>query len=284
MQRHLFPSARNLEECLRDGDGLDPRALLQSLPDVGLKLARGHVAARIRRVRRHVLLAAALKVGLDAAGLGDAKVDYLERRVSSSPESGFTLPSPLGRTRVRKENRGALTVPVRVHLPRHALCPALDGKLARVIVRMARERAHARKRRHIEDDPAAVLLVLAHLANSPHRNARRSEEERLDLLVRLLLRRRLRVPGQRVPGVVHDHVHVETVSKVCGRSLKRLVDRLGRRDVQRGLEDLVALVGEIGQRRGVSRGRNEALPGLLEDELVDLAPDATGASRNCPCP
>lgn len=132
-----------------------------------------------------------------------------------------------------------------MHLTRNRLGPALDGKLARVIVGVAGKGTDAGKGGDVEDQAAAPELVLAHGRHGAHRHAGRAEEERLHLVMGLLVCGSFGVSRERVAGVVDDKVNVVVLSKVSRRRLEGIVDRGGRGDVEGKLEDAGVVVGKV---------------------------------------
>jgi hypothetical protein len=87
----------------------------------------------------------------------------------------------------------SLTVPIRMHLSCNRLSPAFNSEFARVVVRMTWEGTNTCQRRDVEDQAAAMVLLLSHNLDSLHRYACRTKEQSFNLIVRLPLRRRFGV-------------------------------------------------------------------------------------------
>lgn len=174
-----------------------------------------------------------------------------------------------------------------MHLPRHALREPLDGKLAGMVVGMARERTEPGKRRHVEDDPSPARVGrLTHGFEGPRRDPRRAKEERLHLAVRLLLGRRLGVAREGVAGVVDDDVDVELAVGAAAKVLgsrgggKRGVNRAWGGYVQGQLEDVRVAIGQVREIGRVAGRGDQTLPGLAGDEGREGAPNAGRASSD----
>lgn len=93
-----------------------------------------------------------------------------------------------------------------MHLPSHRFGPSFNGKLAGMVVRVARESAYPGERRDVEDDAALMVLGLAHDFDGARCHSGRPEEEGLNLEVRFFLRHGLGVARERVAGIVDDHI------------------------------------------------------------------------------
>ncbi|KAL2139183.1 hypothetical protein VTI28DRAFT_5681 [Corynascus sepedonium] len=162
-----------------------------------------------------------------------------------------------------------------MHLPRDALREALDRKFARVVVGMPWEGTQPGQRRHVEDYPPSPVQVLPHRSDGMRRHARRTEEQRLHLPVRLLFRCRLGVARKGVARIVDNNVRVEkfTVAEVLRGGSKRGVDGFGRRHIQGQSEDIRVIVRQVCQVGWVTRSGDKAMPGLASHEGREGATD-----------
>ena len=88
---------------------------------------------------------------------------------------------------------------------------------------LAGEAADAGERRDVEDQ-ATAAVGLAHNLESSERNAYKAEEVGFELVVHFLLGHGLGVAGQRVAGIVDDHVEGEARAKVGRSSSEGLFD------------------------------------------------------------
>ena len=173
-----------------------------------------------------------------------------------------------------------------MHLFRHALREPLDRKLARVVVGMPREGTQPGQRGYVEDDAPPAIVRLAHHLNGPRRHAGGAKEERLHLLVRLLLGCRLGVAREGVPGIVNDDVDVELaaaalIAEVICRGGEGGADRAWGSHIERELEDVGVAIREVGEVCRVAGRGDQALGGLTSDERRNGATDAGRAARDC---
>lgn len=159
-------------------------------------------------------------------------------------------------------------------LSRHGFGETLDSEFTGVVEGMAGKGTQTGERGDVEDQATTVVSGLTHDFDGTHRDPHGAEEQRLHLLMHLVLGRSLGVARERVPGIVDHDVEAEVLAKVLCSGGEGSIDRIDGRHVQSKFEHVRIAVGEVRETGGITGRGYQALPRPASDQTRNLTTDA----------